>query len=55
MKKDKLILRMFLTLVIVVSFTLSLDWGDVWCRVWDMVVSIILCIYIWIVEIEYKE
>ena len=55
MKKDKLVLRLFLTLVVIVSFTLSLDWGDIWCRIWDMVVSIILCAYIWTVEIECKN
>lgn len=53
MRKDKWILRLFLTLVIVASFTLSLDWGDVWCRVWDAIVSILLILYTWTVEIEY--
>ena len=55
MKKDKLVLRLFLTFVVIMSLALSIDWGDVWCRIWDVAVSILLCMWIWTVDIYFKK
>ena len=53
--KDWNVLRMFLTLMILVSLCGSIDWGDVWFRVWDILVSLLLLIWIWTVEIFTNE
>ena len=55
MKRDKVVLRVILIVIVLMSLASSIDWGDVWYRVWDVTVSILLCIWIWTVDIYYPE
>lgn len=48
-------LRLFLTLVVALSFANSIDFSNFWYQAWDCVVSILLIVLIWITEIDLND